>query len=223
MDCSLPGSSVHGIFQARVLEWGAIAFSAAERLKMAICSRGKSGTLPVSAFCYSSQLFFFAKRKKGIDFSYSQKCWEATMEPHSRITKRPCDCSVSTGRGSEIRTRTLLSVDLITRTHKPSVSAPGDRRLEPLLPTAWWAMLGGLCWVWDLTPSSALPRPGRGRAQGSELSIRRPCWQVLLPNLPASWDQTNRLILIVALFKFQCRWKFWQLLDYLFIFERVLA
>ena len=28
MDWSLPGSSVHGIFQARVLEWGAIAFSA---------------------------------------------------------------------------------------------------------------------------------------------------------------------------------------------------
>ena len=27
MDCSLPGSSVHGIFQARVLEWDAIAFS----------------------------------------------------------------------------------------------------------------------------------------------------------------------------------------------------
>ena len=26
MDCSLPGSSIHGIFQARVLEWGAIAF-----------------------------------------------------------------------------------------------------------------------------------------------------------------------------------------------------
>ena len=27
MDCSLPGFSVQGIFQARVLEWGAIAFS----------------------------------------------------------------------------------------------------------------------------------------------------------------------------------------------------
>ena len=27
MDCSLPGFSVHGVFQARVLEWGAIAFS----------------------------------------------------------------------------------------------------------------------------------------------------------------------------------------------------
>ena len=30
MDCSLPGSSVHGSFQARVLEWAAIAFSARE-------------------------------------------------------------------------------------------------------------------------------------------------------------------------------------------------
>ena len=27
MDCSLPGSSAHGIVQARVLEWGAVAFS----------------------------------------------------------------------------------------------------------------------------------------------------------------------------------------------------
>ena len=27
MDCSLPGSSVHEIFQAKALEWGAIAFS----------------------------------------------------------------------------------------------------------------------------------------------------------------------------------------------------
>ena len=30
MGCSLPGSSIHGIFQARVLEWGAIAFSTME-------------------------------------------------------------------------------------------------------------------------------------------------------------------------------------------------
>ena len=31
MDCSLAGSSIHGIFQARVLEWGAIAFSKSAR------------------------------------------------------------------------------------------------------------------------------------------------------------------------------------------------
>ena len=34
MDCSLPGSSVHGIFQARVLEWGAIAFSGEDYREM---------------------------------------------------------------------------------------------------------------------------------------------------------------------------------------------
>ena len=33
MDCSLPGSSVHGIFQARVLEWVAIAFSDQEAFR----------------------------------------------------------------------------------------------------------------------------------------------------------------------------------------------
>jgi len=32
MDCSLPGSSVHGIFQARVLEWGAMAVSETKTL-----------------------------------------------------------------------------------------------------------------------------------------------------------------------------------------------
>ena len=31
MDCSLPGSAIHGIFWATVLEWGAIAFSIAHR------------------------------------------------------------------------------------------------------------------------------------------------------------------------------------------------
>ena len=38
MDCSLPGSSVHGILQARVLEWGAIAFSGLCNVKGANCN-----------------------------------------------------------------------------------------------------------------------------------------------------------------------------------------
>ena len=40
MDCSLPGSSVHGVFQARVLEWGAIAFS---NIYTTICKRETVG------------------------------------------------------------------------------------------------------------------------------------------------------------------------------------
>ena len=35
MDCRLPGSSAHGIFQARVLEWGAIAFSGRSSIQSA--------------------------------------------------------------------------------------------------------------------------------------------------------------------------------------------
>jgi len=40
MDCSLSGSSVHGIFQARVLEWGAIAFSSCILLDFVILRHG---------------------------------------------------------------------------------------------------------------------------------------------------------------------------------------
>ena len=42
MDCSLPGSSVHGIFQARVLEWGAFAFSVIKSIpKKKKCKKAK--------------------------------------------------------------------------------------------------------------------------------------------------------------------------------------
>ena len=47
MDCSLPGSSVHGIFQARGLEWGAIAFSSQgpERCQCRSCQHEEGGLL----------------------------------------------------------------------------------------------------------------------------------------------------------------------------------
>ena len=63
MDSSLPGSSVHGIFQARVLEWGAIAFSEGSsnniinwcyqevksfRVKKLAANAGAAGSTPVS-------------------------------------------------------------------------------------------------------------------------------------------------------------------------------
>ena len=37
MDYRLPGSSIYGIFQAKVLEWGAIAFSVMQKIKLYIC------------------------------------------------------------------------------------------------------------------------------------------------------------------------------------------
>ena len=37
MDCNLPGSSIHGILQARILEWGAISFSRGSSLGLPAC------------------------------------------------------------------------------------------------------------------------------------------------------------------------------------------
>ena len=54
MDCSPPGSSVHGIFQARVLEWGAIAFSV-KRVKgqeLIIKHEDLELSLPVPSYYY---------------------------------------------------------------------------------------------------------------------------------------------------------------------------
>ena len=58
MDCSLPGSSIHGIFQARVLEWGAIVLALLKTLQwIPISLRAKGTALPhyFSEFisCYS--------------------------------------------------------------------------------------------------------------------------------------------------------------------------
>ena len=48
MDCSLPGSFVHGIFQARVLEWGAISFSK-RVVKMVTKMKGEIGRTLLNA------------------------------------------------------------------------------------------------------------------------------------------------------------------------------
>ena len=62
MDCSLPGSSVHGIVQARVVEWGAIAFPTCGSLYMLILISWVSQPLPSTTvstcpFCISASLF----------------------------------------------------------------------------------------------------------------------------------------------------------------------
>ena len=62
MDCSLTGSSIHGIFQARVLEWGAIAFSEYPRqqnkvlLKIKVSVTQLCLTLCNPMYCKSTRL-----------------------------------------------------------------------------------------------------------------------------------------------------------------------
>ena len=54
MDCSLPGSSVHGIFQARVLEWVAIAFS---MINLDSILKSRDITLPTKVHLVKTMVF----------------------------------------------------------------------------------------------------------------------------------------------------------------------
>ena len=90
MDCSLPGSSVHGIFQARVLQWGAIAFSRRQNYHPANHPSGTPRScwyyswplghlLPVSGCCPALrkkwlQLSLTGFFQRGYDFHFHLKC-----------------------------------------------------------------------------------------------------------------------------------------------------
>ena len=67
MDCSLPGSSVHGIFQARVLEWGAIAFSKSLKTSLNILWGEK---LPPSG---QQPLLYFKRRTMAFKREYQRE------------------------------------------------------------------------------------------------------------------------------------------------------
>ena len=56
MDCSLPGSSVHGIFQTRVLEWGAIAFST-QSIELSLFIKNWNESDP-NQFCFSKKKYY---------------------------------------------------------------------------------------------------------------------------------------------------------------------
>ena len=64
MDCSLPGSSIHGILQARILEWGAIAFS---RASPSLIEK-KAST------CYRSRTEESVTWRSGVTLVLEQRC-----------------------------------------------------------------------------------------------------------------------------------------------------
>ena len=57
VDCSLPGSSIHGIFQAKVLEWGAIAYWA--RVKTSVTKKVKIQQKILSKYYFNSLFVTF--------------------------------------------------------------------------------------------------------------------------------------------------------------------
>ena len=71
MDCRPPVSSVHEIFQARVLEWGAIAFSARKLLEKV--AEYKINTQKSLAFLYINNEKTERKSKETIPFTIATK------------------------------------------------------------------------------------------------------------------------------------------------------
>ena len=66
MDCSPPGSCVHGIFQARVLEWGAIAFSGHTRYMCVIMCAIACYTMQLDKQCYTHCLIHTHERQSAL-------------------------------------------------------------------------------------------------------------------------------------------------------------
>ena len=82
MDCSLPGSSVHGISQARVLEWSAIAFSVRDaydgpnHILQDILGKSKlklKGKVIEKLFIYQALKFIYQKRLRGGETIYDSQ------------------------------------------------------------------------------------------------------------------------------------------------------
>ena len=80
MDCSLPGSSIHGIFQARILEWGAISFSRScchfdchSSCQIRVAEHLSSGWSDLGSF------FFFSLKGVSKIYLFLLACWKLAV------------------------------------------------------------------------------------------------------------------------------------------------
>ena len=91
MDCSLPGSSVHGIFQARVLEWGAIAFSLTN---LDSILKSRDITLPKKVHLVKATVFPVFMYGWELDYneSWAPKNWCFWTVVLEKTLESPLDC-----------------------------------------------------------------------------------------------------------------------------------
>ena len=100
MDCSLPGSSIHGISQARVLEWGAIAFSENHLAAAAAKSLQSCLTLcdPIDGSPPGSQPWDSPGNNTGVGFhfllQFMKEKSEREITQSSPTLRDPMDCSL---------------------------------------------------------------------------------------------------------------------------------
>ena len=93
MDCSQPGSSIHRIFQARVLEWGAIAFSAYFFLGLPnFCTQEFNGREGLSAFTINSPTINTFLELGFLSCMYGHPS-RPVFATEVKITIKLCNCS----------------------------------------------------------------------------------------------------------------------------------
>ena len=109
MDCSLPGSSIHGIFQARVREWGAVAFST--KLLIMVISENGTGILAewTSSFIlYTSGVYYICNKRVLVIFK-KKNFWNQWYSPFIKHHTLTWNKSVDLKRDSWLRAWSLDS------------------------------------------------------------------------------------------------------------------
>ena len=97
MDCSPPGSSIHGIFQAKVLEWGIIAFSY-YGLLLSRFSRVRLCATPQMAAHQAPPSLGFSRQEHWSGFHFLLQCMkvksESEVSQSCPTPSNPMDCSL---------------------------------------------------------------------------------------------------------------------------------
>ena len=114
-DCSLPGSSIHGIFQARVLEWVAIAFSDNTMLLLLLLSRFSRVRLcatPQTAAHQAPLSWDSSGKNTGVGCHFLLQCMnvksESEVAQSCPTLRDPMDCSLPGSSAHEIFQATVL-------------------------------------------------------------------------------------------------------------------
>ena len=120
MDCSPPGSSVHGILQARILECGAISFSRAS-------SWPRDWTY---VFCTGRQILYYRTTWEARDMGTSLQCSLCVPVLHGSPLKSTCFGWIQTCSQSSIRARWHVGAEATSNISlQISVSQPLNKRI----------------------------------------------------------------------------------------------